>query len=92
MTPSLARMIVAQQNALPRPIKWFCIARMCRYERGQRGRLREFFQWNADILGVDDATADAEVISVALDGLLELGLTADDVEVRLNSRNCCRIY
>jgi histidyl-tRNA synthetase len=86
MTPSLARMIAQHQSSLPRPIKWFCIARMCRAERGQRGRLREFWQWNADILGVDHATADAEVISVALDALLAMGLTPDDLEVRINSR------
>lgn len=86
MTPSLARMIAERQAALPRPIKWYCIARMCRYERGQRGRLREFWQWNIDVLGVQGASADAEVISVALDGLRLLGLTAEHVLVRLSSR------
>lgn len=86
MTPSLARMIAERQNALPRPVKWYTIGRMCRYERGQRGRLREFWQWNVDMLGVAGPIADAEVISVALDGLEALGLTSADVEVRLNSR------
>jgi histidyl-tRNA synthetase len=86
MTPSLARMIAARQSALPKPIKWFCIARMCRSERGQRGRLREFWQWNADVLGTDDPTADAEVIAVAVDALRSMGLTSDEVEVRINSR------
>lgn len=86
MTPSLARMISARQAALARPIKWYCIARMCRYERGQRGRLREFWQWNIDLLGAGGPVADAEVISVALDGLERCGLTASEVEVRLNSR------
>ena len=86
MTPSLARMIAARQAALPKPIKWFCIARMCRSERGQRGRLREFWQWNADVLGSDDPTADAEVIAVAVDALSSMGLTQDEVEVRINSR------
>jgi histidyl-tRNA synthetase len=86
MTPSLARMIAARQAALPKPIKWFCIARMCRSERGQRGRLREFWQWNADVLGSDDPTADAEVIAVAVNALASMGLTADEVEVRVNSR------
>ncbi|HVJ79993.1 MAG TPA: histidine--tRNA ligase [Planctomycetia bacterium] len=86
MTPSLARMIAAKQAALPRPIKWFCISRMCRYERGQRGRLREFWQWNADVLGLADAVADAETISVAIDALAAMGLTDADIEVRLNSR------
>jgi histidyl-tRNA synthetase len=86
MTPSLARMIAARQAALPKPIKWFCIARMCRSERGQRGRLREFWQWNADVLGSDDPTADAEVIAVAVDALSSMGLTSEEVEVRINSR------
>jgi histidyl-tRNA synthetase len=87
MTPSLARMVAQRQAMLPRPIKWFCIARMCRYERGQRGRLREFFQWNADILGIEGPIADAEVISVALDGLEAVGLTCDDIDCRVNSRS-----
>lgn len=86
MTPSLARLIAARQAALPRPIKWFCIARMCRAERGQRGRLREFWQWNADVLGLNDPIADAEIINVALDGLEAMGLTNQQVEVRVNSR------
>lgn len=86
MTPTLARMVAQRQAALAQPIKWFCIARMCRYERKQRGRLREFFQWNVDILGVADPIADAEVISVALDGMEAVGLTGDEIEVRINSR------
>ena len=87
MTPTLARMIAVRQSALPRPVKWYTIGRMCRYERGQRGRLREFWQWNVDVLGLEDIVADAEVISVALDGLIELGLSADDVVARINSRS-----
>lgn len=87
MTPSLARMIANRQASLPRPIKWYTIGRMCRYERGQRGRLREFWQWNVDLLGVEGPIADAEVMSVAVDGLERLGLTADDVALRINSRS-----
>ncbi|MGL5095694.1 MAG: histidine--tRNA ligase, partial [Planctomycetia bacterium] len=87
MTPSLARMVSARAAALPRPVKWYCIARMCRYEAGQRGRLREFWQWNCDVLDVTGPPADAEVIGVALDALEARGLTADDVEVRVNSRS-----
>jgi histidyl-tRNA synthetase len=87
MTPSLARMIVNKQSSLPRPIKWYTIGRMCRYERGQRGRLREFWQWNVDVLGLEGPVADAEVISVALDGLNRLGLTQDDIAVHINSRS-----
>ena len=86
MTPTLARMIVARQAALPKPLKWFCVARMCRYERGQRGRLREFWQWNADILGVDHPVADAEIVNLSLDALLAFGLTAGDVVAKINSR------
>ncbi len=86
MTPSLARMVAARQGALPRPVKWFCIARMCRCERGQKGRLREFWQWNADVLGSDSPSADAEIVAVALDGLRLLGLGVGAVEVRWNSR------
>lgn len=87
MTPTLARMIADRQASLPRPIRWYSVGRMCRYERGQRGRLREFWQWNVDLLGVEGPIADAEVISVALDGLEALGLTSEDVEARINSRS-----
>ncbi len=65
MTPTLARMVNQKINSLPRPIKWFSVPRLCRAERPQRGRLREFFQWNVDIIGVDDVLADAEVIFCA---------------------------
>ena len=64
-TPTLARMVAAQANSLPKPIKWFCTPNLCRAERPQRGRLREFFQWNVDILGCEDAIADGECILVA---------------------------
>ena len=66
-TPSLARMVAARQAALPRPVKWFNISRVCRYERSQKGRQREFFQWNCDILGAPGIAADAECIAVARD-------------------------
>ena len=86
MTPTLARMVAARANALPRPIKWFSIPRMCRAEKPQRGRLREFFQWNADILGVEDPLADAEVIAVAIAFFREIGLSHDQIVIRVNSR------
>jgi histidyl-tRNA synthetase len=86
MTPTLARMVAARANALPRPIKWFSIPRMCRAEKPQRGRLREFFQWNVDVLGTEDPLADAEVIAVAVEFLRRVGLTDQDVAVRLNHR------
>ncbi len=86
MTPTLARMVAARASALPRPIKWFSIPRMCRAEKPQRGRLREFFQWNVDVLGVDEPIADAETIAVAVEFLRSAGLTPEDVAVGVSSR------
>ena len=86
ITPTLARMVNQQINSLARPIKWFSVPRLFRAERPQKGRLREFFQWNIDIIGVDDVLADAEVIFCAVDYMREVGLTADDVVVRISSR------
>ncbi len=86
MTPTLARMVGERGRALPKPIRWFTIPQLFRYERTQRGRLREHFQWNADIIGEADVAADAEVLSVALDSLAALGLTAEDVVARVNDR------
>ena len=86
ITPTLARMVNQQINSLPKPIKWFSVPRLFRAERPQRGRLREFFQWNIDIIGVDDVLADAEVIFCALDYLQEVGLTPDDIVVKISSR------
>ena len=85
-TPTLARMIAARQAALPTPIRWFNISRCFRYERSQKGRLREFFQWNVDLIGVEGEIADAECISLAVDAMREVGLGPDDVEIRLNDR------
>ncbi len=87
MTPTLARMVAARANSLPRPIKWFSMPRLCRAERPQRGRLREFFQWNVDIVGVDEVLADAECIFVAVDFFREVGLSPADMVVRINSRS-----
>lgn len=86
LTPTLARMIAARINALPRPIKWFSMPRMYRGERPQRGRLREFFQWNVDVVGVEDESADAECIAVALESLRDLGLSPADVVMRISDR------
>jgi histidyl-tRNA synthetase len=85
-TPTLARMVVARQAALARPVKWFNISRVCRYERAQKGRLREFFQWNCDLLGEPGVRADLECLLMAIDALRELGLKPAEVEVRLSSR------
>ena len=86
ITPSLARMVNAKVNTLPRPIKWFSVPRLCRAENPQKGRLREFFQWNVDVIGADDVLADAECIYTAVDFLREVGLTPEDVVVRIGSR------
>ena len=86
ITPTLARMVNQQINALPRPIKWFSMPRLCRAERPQKGRLREFFQWNVDVIGIDDIRADAEVIYTAIDYLRSAGLGPDDVKAKISSR------
>jgi len=86
ITPTLARMINKQINALPMPIKWFSVPRLCRAERPQKGRLREFFQWNIDIIGIEDVLADAEVICCSLDYLRNTGLTSKDVVAKISSR------
>jgi len=86
ITPTLARMVNQRINTLARPIKWFSVPRLCRAERPQKGRLREFFQWNIDIIGVDDYLADAEVIFCAVDYLMQTGLTSKDVVVKISSR------
>lgn len=86
MTPTLARMVCQRLNSLPRPIKWFSIPRLCRAERPQKGRLREFFQWNIDIIGVEDVLADAEIIFCMLDFLQAVGLTSQDIMVKISSR------
>ena len=85
-TPTLARMIAARQAALPEPIRWFNISRCFRYERAQKGRLREFFQWNVDLIGIEDVIADAECISLAVEAMKEVGLSDRDVQVRINDR------
>jgi histidyl-tRNA synthetase len=86
MTPSLARILAERSRAMPKPIRWFSTPQLFRYERQQRGRLREHFQWNVDIVGEAGVAADAEVLAVALDGLRELGLGPDDVRARVSDR------
>lgn len=86
MTPTLARMVGARAGSLRKPIRWFSMPQLFRYERTQRGRLREHYQWNVDIIGEDDVSADAEVLAVALDALRMLGLGANDIVARYNDR------
>lgn len=87
MTPTLARMVAAAERSYKKPIKWFAIPQLFRYERQQKGRLREHFQFNADIFGEIDPAADAELIALLIDSLRALGLTANDFVIRLSSRN-----
>src|SRR3989440_10477846 len=87
MTPTLARMVAAQSRHYKKPIKWFALPQLFRYERQQKGRLREHFQFNADIFGETDPAADAELIALLVDSLRALKLTADDFVIRLSSRN-----
>ena len=86
MTPTLARMAAAHTRNYKKPIKWFSIPQLFRYERQQKGRLREHFQFNADIIGEAHWAADAELIALLIDTLRDLKLTNDDFVVRLSSR------
>ena len=86
MTPTLARMAAAHTRNYKKPIKWFSIPQLFRYERQQKGRLREHFQFNADIIGEEHLVADAELIALLIDTLRDLKLTSDDFIVRLSSR------
>ena len=86
MTPSLARILAERSRSLPKPIRWFSLPQLFRYERQQRGRLREHFQWNVDVVGEEGVGADAEVLAVALDGLRELGLGSEHIVARVSDR------
>jgi histidyl-tRNA synthetase len=85
-TASVARMFIEKQKAIQKPVKWFSIDRVWRYERPQAGRDREFYQYNAEIYGSANPEADAEVINLAIDSLLTLGLSKDDFYVKINNR------
>ena len=87
MTPTLARMVAAHERNYKKPIKWFAIPQLFRCERQQKGRLREHFQFNADLIGETDPAADAELIALLIDTLRAFGLTANDFVIRLSSRN-----
>ncbi len=86
MTPTLARMVAARERDFKKPLKWFCVPNFFRHERQQRGRLREFYQLNCDIVGEPSPAADAELVAVLIDMLRVFGLTAQDFVVRLSSR------
>jgi histidyl-tRNA synthetase len=86
MTPTLARMVAARAGQLRKPIRWFSIPQLFRYERQQRGRLREHFQLNCDLIGEAGPLADAEIIALAVDVMRAFGLGPKDVRVRLSDR------
>src|SRR3954465_12635765 len=86
MTPTLARMVAAKANAMRKPIRWFSVPQLFRYERQQKGRLREHFQLNADIIGEVSVVADAELLALAIDVMRAVGLTSSDVRARVSDR------
>lgn len=90
MTPTLARMAAAKANALRKPVRWFSMPQLFRYERQQRGRLREHFQLNVDVIGEADVTADAELLAVAIEIMRGCGLNSSDVRARVSDRRLLR--
>src|SRR4051794_28689251 len=90
MTPTLARMVAARAGELRKPIRWFSVPQLFRYERQQRGRLREHFQLNVDLIGEADITADAELLAVAVEIMRGCGLTSSDVRARVSDRRLLR--
>ncbi|MEO8218069.1 MAG: histidine--tRNA ligase [Acidobacteriota bacterium] len=90
MTPSLVRMLGARIKGTPRPVRWYSTPQLFRYEKQQRGRLREHFQLNMDIVGEQSVLADADLLAAALDVLRTLGLTGEDVVARYSDRRLLR--
>ena len=86
LTPSLARMVGAKSKSLPRPIRWWSFGPFWRYERPQRGRSREFFQWNIDLLGIDSPEADAEIVAAGAEFLRGVWLSPEAGRIRINDR------
>ena len=86
LTPTLARMVASKQNLLTFPLRWWSFGPFWRYERPQKGRTREFFQWNIDQIGSDSIQADAELLAVAATFLKNVGLTPEQVKLYVNDR------
>ena len=86
MTPTLARMVAQRQKELSFPLKWTTVAQCFRYERTTKGRRREHYQWNIDIIGEESVMAEVEVIGTAVDALRRMGLSDGDFKVRVSSR------
>ncbi len=92
MTPTFARMVAERANALRKPVRWFSMPQLFRYERQQKGRLREHYQLNVDIVGEADVTADAELVAAAIEMMRAFGLTHEDVRVRVSDRRILNAY
>lgn len=86
MTPTFARMVGAKAQTMRKPVRWFSLPQLFRYERTQKGRLREHYQLNVDLVGEADVLADAELLSVAVEIMRAFGLTAHDVRARVSDR------
>lgn len=87
LTPSLARMVAQRQRQLVYPLRWWSWGPFWRYERPQKGRTREFFQWNIDLIGVDTPAADAEMVAIVATFLQECGLSSNQVKILVNNRS-----
>jgi histidyl-tRNA synthetase len=92
MTPTVARMVAARANALRKPVRWFSMPQLFRYERQQKGRLREHYQLNVDIFGAAEVAADAELVACAIDIMRAFGLGSSDVVVRVSDRRLLQAY
>jgi histidyl-tRNA synthetase len=86
LTPTLARMVAQKQNMLPKPIRWWSFGPFWRYERPQRGRTREFFQWNIDLIGSNSVQADAEIVAISAEFFRSVGLGPDIIRIQVNNR------
>jgi histidyl-tRNA synthetase len=92
MTPTLARMAGAAHGQFKKPLKWYAIPQLFRYERAQRGRLREHFQWNCDIIGEAGLGAETELLALLVQSFREVGLTAADIVIRVSDRQFWKDY
>lgn len=86
LTPTLARMAAARQRDFKKPLRWFSIGQFFRYEKHQKGRGREFYQFNCDILGEESVAADAELVALSVDLMRDLGFSVDDFRIRISDR------
>ncbi|MDO8638982.1 MAG: histidine--tRNA ligase [Candidatus Daviesbacteria bacterium] len=86
LTPTFARMVAQKSQELLKPIRWFAFSKVWRYEQPQKGRLREFFQWEINLLGPENPEADAEILAIAVEYFKVLGLTAKEIVIRVNDR------